>query len=163
MDTARNAWVERVLGIKLGAESAVQDPAIAPSSAAAGGGADVLKLWQDGKDSADSRFNTLATRLRAFDDIDLNQIADKGLYGLTSGGGTVALTKALMNYQSARGPDRTKAAGALQEALRQYRDALADSDLIDLLDGNPFGVKLDLFATLDAALKQIEASLPTSR
>lgn len=123
----------------------------------------MLKLWQDGKDSVDSRYNRFATRLRAFNDIDLNQIADKGLYGLTFGGGTVALTKALMDYQSARDPDRTKAAGALQEAVDQYRGALADNELVDLLDGNPFGMKVDLFATLDAALKQIEASLPTSR
>lgn len=146
--TEQDQWVTRVLGARLN-----KTPGVVPN------GGDPMALWRDAKDAVDTRLNALAAKLRSFEDEDFDQIADKGLFGLTGGGQTVALTKALMTYNGATGPGKAKAAADLRKSLDGYRAFLDGSELVELIDANPFGVQVMMFATLDHALGQLEAIL----
>lgn len=135
-------WVTRVLGVRIAAAS----------------GADTAKrlltLWQDAKDEVDAKINELAAAVREEGDPDLDQIADKGLIGVT-GGTAVKLTKAFLELRSA-GPDkRETAATALREAAQAYRNTVFAHPLVDLIDDNPWGIKVGLRAKLDVALTTV--------
>lgn len=116
-------------------------------------------VWQNAKESLDGKLEQLARELRALDDEDANQVAEYGLFGLTSGRETVGLIKALVEYDGADGGRRAQAGAALRQATAAYRKSLEANPIAEMLDANPFGVDLGLRATLGGALQQIESAL----
>lgn len=141
-DAEKRSWVLQVLGI---------DPARLAGAPTRGG---YLAIWRDAKESVDDALSALQKRLRATGDPDLVRIAEFGLYG-ASDGENVALMAALREAEA----DPDNAADILADAIEDYRDFLADSDAITLIDRNPFGVAITMRATLGAALDDIEQRL----
>jgi len=149
-DPQRDAWVERVLGIKLAPTTTTSKPRLAP-------GARLQPVWRDAKETVDAELNILANELRDFDDPDLNRIADLGLYSLGQGE-NVAMMKALIEYDAAS-PDKRDAAGKkLKAAVEGYRKILTNP-FASLIDTNPLGVKVGLCDTLGQALSDIEGAI----
>jgi hypothetical protein len=146
---AQDEWISRVLGVARRATGAQQ-----------AGSPDPLSVWRDAKEEVDGRLSALARELRTYGDVDFDQIANRGLYGLTGGGQNVALMAALTSYNGAAGEKRQAAAAAVRKAVGAYQSFLQASSLVDVLDENPFDVEIGLFSTLNGALRQISASLP---
>ena len=144
----RRQWLLRVLGLDL------------PLGASVGAAADAepLAVWRDAKEAVDGKLEQLARELRGFGDPDLERIADFGLFGLTEGE-SVALNKALFDYQRAAPAARVGAAGNVRKAVGAYRAALDAEPMVGLLDRNPFGVDIGVRRTLGGALDAIERGL----
>ena len=143
----QDAWIARVLGVSVaGAPASEAKP---PESAM-----DVRATWRDAKESTDAALSALASELRTYGDPDLERIADFGLFGI---GKTenVGLNKALIEFSAAAGERRAAAGKKLREAVGAYR-VIIDGDLVAEIDGNPFGVKVGVRATLGRALDEIE-------
>lgn len=138
-DTAKREWVSRVLGVPM------PDPAGGPATP-------LLPLWLDAKDDVDARLGRLQGALRGFGDPDLDRIAEYGLNGVT-GTRSVGLMVALREADApgADGRARRKAA----DAISAYRSFLDDSDVVQLIDSNPFGIEVGLKTTLGRALDTI--------
>jgi len=141
-DQAGREWVQRVLGVAL--------------SGAGGTGrkASFLAIWRDAKESVDAAIGALAGELRATGDPDLERIAEFGLFGLTEGEG-VALMAALREADA----NPARAQGRLTGAIGKYREFLAGSQVVTLIDRNPFGVQVSMRATLGHALDEMEQQL----
>jgi hypothetical protein len=115
---------------------------------------DVLAIWRSAKESTDEGISALQIALKGFGHTDLDQIADKGLNGMTEGN-QVAMIKALMEYEAA---DASKAADAAAKLLRQvdsYLGFLDRSELVALAEKNPFGVQVSIKKPLSTALHRI--------
>ena len=117
-------------------------------------GARLLALWQDAKDEVDAGINQLVAALRAEKDPDLDQIADRGLIGVT-GGNTVKLMAAFLELRGATAETRPKAAGVLRKAAESYRSTVFAHPLIDLIDNNPWGVQVGMKSRLEPVLDTI--------
>jgi hypothetical protein len=141
-------WVQRVLDV---------DVRTHDSSANQSGS--VRSIWTQAKDAIDTRLEVLGQTLRKYNDEQLNRIAEYGLFGLTEGGTTVGLISAMLEYDSATGARRETAAAVLRKAIQGYRGAMQGNRVMQLVDNNPFGVKVGLVATLDSALRQIEGAV----
>jgi hypothetical protein len=126
-----------------------------PGGVSASRAASVMGYWRDAKEAVDARLEALGRTLRGLEDPDLGQIAQYGLFGLTSGGQTVALMAALQSYDAAAPADRPAAAAAVGKAVTAYRAMLQSSPLAEALDDNPFGVEIGLLDTMDGAFRQI--------
>lgn len=95
----QTAWIARVLGVSVTLPSQPPVPA-----------GELLAQFRDAKDAVDAGISKLQAALRDTGDEDLVQVADYGLYGMTSGQG-VTLMKALMELHSAPGPLQQVVAG----------------------------------------------------
>lgn len=115
---------------------------------------DVRAIWRDAKESTDASLEALARELRSYDDPDLERIADFGLFGIGRGE-NVALNKALIEFAGARPESRDTVAKKLHAAVTAYRSVI-DGGLVDDIDNNPFGVSVNVRATLGQALDAIE-------
>jgi hypothetical protein len=143
-EAAKRAWIGRVLGVTAGSADAPHGP--------------LLPLWLDAKDEVDAKLGHLQGSLRGFGDPDLDRIAEFGLNGVT-GTSSVGLMVALREAD-APGADaaaRRKLAGAIDS----YRAFLDGSEVVKLIDDNPFGVAVGLQATLGRALDTLASSLGT--
>ncbi len=141
------AWVQRVLGI--GVASEAPGPRAMKTRPA-----ELLTLFQDSKDEVDVGLSRLQAEMRDTDDVDLIRIADYGMFGMTDGEG-VGLMKALFELRAAA-PDKQPAAlAAASKAAIAYKTKVFAHKLIDLVDGNPFGVQVGIKAKLGAALDTI--------
>lgn len=118
---------------------------------------ELLATFRDAKDDVDAGLNKLGAALRATGDVDMLQIADYGLFGMTEGGG-VGLLKALFDLRGA-GPERREAAlQAARQAAAKYRAAVLSDGIVDLVDANPFGVEVGIKSKLVAALDKIASA-----
>lgn len=144
----QDAWVNRVLGIS-----------IAPARGTATGTRSLMTVWRQAKDDVDGGLEALGYELRSLDDPDADEIADKGLFGITDGGATVGLMTALIDYDGAAAEGREGASAQLRKALAQYRSVLDKHPLADMLDNNPFGIKVGVQSTIGHALNEIDAAL----
>ena len=119
----------------------------------------VLARWQDATRQVDARLAALARELRSYDDVDFNQLADKGVHQLLEGRETSALEAAFAAYNAA-GPDQLVAAtAALRGAIADYRKFLDGSGLVEAIDDNPFDVSVEVYPTLNDALRRIDGDL----
>jgi len=144
---ARNDWIRRVLGVDVKTGAAVSSR-IGDGAAVRG---KLLPIWMDAKEEVDAGISRLQQALREFDDEDLNQIAEFGLFGATEGE-TVQLMVSLREADSGT-------EGALRKvrnAVADYRDFLDGAPIVDLIEDNPFGVAVPLRKVLGVALDQIE-------
>jgi hypothetical protein len=134
----QNEWVLKVLGVDV-------------KRAAARGGK-LTPIWTDAKERVDQGFDQLQRALRAVDDPDAQQLADYGLNGVTSRV-SVKLMAALMEADSGRGT------GNLVVAIDRFRNFLDGSPIVDLIEDNALGVKIQLREELGSALDTIAAKI----
>jgi hypothetical protein len=155
-DAAKDGWVVRVLGIDLQRRNQSGDEAL--EDAKAPDGATPRVIWQTAKEAVDMRLEQLAGALRSYNHPDLDRIADFGLFGLTRGE-SVALNRALIEYDAAPTSRKPAAGSQLQQAVGAFRAVLTQHPAIVQLDKNPFGVRPAMRATLSGALDRIEQAI----
>ncbi len=115
--------------------------------------ASALAIWRDAKETVDTGISALQDRMRAHPLKALGRIADAGLAGITSReavGMMVAVTEAERST--------TAAAPAVAKATAALRAFLA-TDAAAAIDENPFGVQVNLRATMQSAMSAIERSV----
>jgi hypothetical protein len=139
-DKEKRDWLNRVLGIQLGGSDGGKS--IGP----------LMPVWLDAKEEVDARLGKLQSSLRGYDNPDLNRIAEFGLNGVT-GTRSVGLMTALREADAAGADAKTRK--KLADAVSAYRGFLDTSDVVDLIDDNPFDVAIGLKATLGRALDAI--------
>jgi len=147
MATAQQAaWVERVLGIRAGG-----------AARPAGPWTQVLPIWRDAKETVDRDITRLQASLKAVGDDDLDQIAEYGLYGVTTGE-AVRLIAALHDADAKGGAPDARA--KLSRALEDYRGFLDGAPIVDLLERNdwhPVPLRKVLGGALDDMKKALAA------
>ena len=144
VDANKAQWMQRVLGVRVGA---------AAGAAAAPGGPrpKLTPIWMGAKEEIDAGISKLQDALRKTADDDLVQIAEFGLYGATQGE-TVKLMAALRVADGGSEGALSK----LLDAVGDYRDFLDGAPIVELIEDNPFGVKVPIRKTLGAALDELE-------
>jgi len=142
---AKDDWVLRVLGL------GVRRGASASSASVA----DVQRIWNAAKETVDAKLNELAKELRSFRDPQLDRIAERGLFGVTQGGETVSMVKAVQIYSQVGPQQRERATTALRMAIAKYRSGLSHPK-VKMVDNNPLNVDVALAATMEGALQEIE-------
>jgi hypothetical protein len=140
-DTAKQDWVTRVLGIRFG--GAGPDPEAVKAASMA---------WREASEAVDAQISKLQAMLKADDDEEMQEIAEFGLNGLTSGH-EVAVTAALIGAQRGNAADVPK----LAAAAREFQRFLETDERIEACDENPFGVPIDIRGQLLPALGQLAA------
>lgn len=154
--TARQAeWTQRVLGVAV-PNASVGKPSGAPPTRTPTAATKAAAVWTEAKDKVDSGISALARALRARPQKVLHRVADEGLFGLTTGGLTVPLTAAILEFDATVGPARAKAARALNQQIANYRTNLTGNPIVRLVDENPFGVDVGLRKTMLDALARLE-------
>jgi hypothetical protein len=156
----QSEWLQRVLGFTLPQDAATSTftPAASAAAPSPESSNDTRTIWREAKDEVDDKLNALAAALRQFDDPDMERIADFGLFGVTKGE-SVALMKALMDFETTPAERRATKAAPLQKAISGFRAVLTGHPFIGQIDNNPFGVTVAMRSTLGAALDQIERSI----
>ena len=145
MATAEQAaWVERVLGVKAG-----------DAARAAGPWTQVMPIWRDAKETVDGDITKLQAKLKATGDDDLEQIAEYGLYGATTGE-AVRLMAALRDADAQNGAPDARA--KLADAVDDYRSFLDGAPIVDLLEENDWQ-NVPLRRVLGKALDELESAL----
>jgi hypothetical protein len=134
-------WVFSVLGLDL-----TRPPMHAPAGK-------LLPIWVEAKDEIDAGIAQLQKALSATGDADLQQIAEYGLNGATTGQ-SAELMAALRDLDQSGKPESLDRVG---KAVSDYRNFLNGSRIVDLLEDNPFGVAVPIRRRLDAALGEILA------
>lgn len=140
-DQAKTEWVTRVLGIGFGGSGT--DPAAVKAAALA---------WREASEAVDAQLGKLQAALKADDDEEMQEIAEFGLNGLTSGH-KVAVTAALVGAVRGNAADVPK----LAAAARRFQQFLETDERIEACDDNPFGVPVDIRGQLVPALEQLAA------
>jgi len=142
-------WVSRVLGITLlpaGAHDGVHLWRAA------------RETWQAASDAVDKQIGSLQVALLATGHGMLNQIADSGLNGITSGN-KVSLLAAISEIGDGAGDKLDRGRTKALKAVRAFRAFLAHDLRVAACDENPFGVSVSIRATLGGALAQMETAL----
>ncbi|HET6609206.1 MAG TPA: hypothetical protein VFG62_21210 [Rhodopila sp.] len=140
-DAKKTDWVSRTLGVQF-----------RNSQKSAGPRQKLLPIWTDAKETVDTYISRLQDALREQEDEDLDSIAEFGLYGVTTGQ-SVGLMAALREADSS---GSAKAYEKVRDAVEDYRDYLEGAPIVDLVEDNPFGVKVPLRDTLVPALNELE-------
>jgi len=171
---ARAAWIQRVLGVSLDAPVALDasraawaaaGPAASPNSGAVtdmtssnrSESAEVtpvaiplVRTWTDAKEAVDQQLNGLYAMLRKAGVPALGEIA--GEIEAVLGTFRVGLTRALMDYDQAAGPEKNAARAAALAAIDDYKTRIPADKHVIAADTNPFGVRVTARETLGAAL-----------
>jgi len=112
--------------------------------------------WHEACATVEDRLEALRTKLRSSGDPELVDIANSGLFGITT---PPALSEAIEAMSSADGSAAPSQATSTKQALAQYVKFLTTDERIKACDSNPFGVTLGIRATLTPALNQLNAAL----
>lgn len=115
----------------------------------------VLRDWQASLEAVDTRISRLCQFLIATGDAELKQIAEFGLNAVT-GNHKVRLQAALIDL---RGGDLPKAVAKALPLVQGFRNHVAKSDTVAACDENPFGIKVEMRATLGPALDRLASAL----
>lgn len=115
-------------------------------------------IWRTAKEQTDAGVTGLQTALKSHRSSALDRIADAGLNGITEGN-SVAMMRALMDYDSAAADSRAKASATVLKQVDAYRTFLSGSTVLDLVENNPFGVPVAIKAPLTAALDNIAGAV----
>ena len=143
-EAEKRAWIQKVLGIDVGAtgSGAPQQEWRPPQPP--------LPIFMDAKEEVDVEIDRLQRKLREYEDEDLDQIVEFGLFGATQGE-TVGLIAALREAERGGEAARKRVIGAVQD----YQDFLAGAPIVALMEDNPFGVSVTR-ADTRAALSKLE-------
>jgi len=144
---ACDAWVQRVLGVGVPTASANDAPAPAPDLTAA------LAGWEDALEKTNTQIEALQMALRASPDKDLHDIAEFGLNAITANH-RVKLQVALTELRNG-----APSAGAALKLVTSLLGHIDTDVRVAACDANPFGVRMNLHATLAPALSQLAAAL----
>jgi hypothetical protein len=137
-----SAWVRRVLGVDPGGD---------------GGGPDLdqaLAAWRAALAEVDEQITGLQRVLRGAPDQDLQDIAEFGL-GAMTGSHKVKLQAALMEASGRN----TAAAAKAARLAGAFAAHLNGDKRVAACDGNPFGPRLAIRATLVPALEGLRRAL----
>ena len=153
-------WVRRVLGITVGAAraDAAPKPGAPPNGNTAARWQAARAGWLAAGEAADGQIAELQKVLRASGDDTLAEIAEFGLNGIT-GNLRVPLAAALIELGAGDPAAMQKAGPKALGIIGDYRKFLDTSEAIEVCDGNPFGAKVALRATLGGALQELAATL----
>ncbi|MEX0282064.1 MAG: hypothetical protein AB3N13_12850 [Arenibacterium sp.] len=118
----------------------------------------LVAIWREAKEQSDAGISALQTKLRGHGHPDLKNIADAGLSRVTQGN-QVGLMRALMDYSASGAADRDKARDRLVRQIEEYRKFLSGSRVIQLLENNPYGVKVTVRSVMASALDRISRKI----
>jgi hypothetical protein len=118
----------------------------------------VLPVWMQAKDSVNDQISRLQTAFRNSRHPLAQDIADKGLNGITRRL-QVGLQAALMEYDAASAEQLAAAAARLRSAMVAMRQFLDSDAVLPMLEKNPYGVMVAIRSTLGSALDSIERRL----
>jgi hypothetical protein len=139
MADTHEAWVERVLGLRMGGTSETSEASPSDLSKAVAG-------WEDALSKSDTQIGALQQVLRGSPDKDLQDIAEFGLNAIT-GNHRVKITAALTDLK--RG---APSAGTALKLVTSLLDYINTNERVAAIDANPFGVRMNLAGTLAPAL-----------
>jgi hypothetical protein len=149
MTVSKAEWVKRVLGLDLGAATAKVPPDADKRR--------LLEIWRDAKETVDQGIAALQKACLtqkvspAVADM-LHEVAEKGLNGVTN--------RASVGMMAAMTEAETSPAARVtaMKAVANFEAFLA-TPVADMIDDNPFGVKIGLRNTFGDALNTIKARL----
>lgn len=125
--------------------------------------AEAKAAWRAAVDTVNGQIAALQSALKKIDDVELHEIAEFGLAGVT-GNFKVPMMAAIVEIDQARGGASLKKAaakaGGIAKAFNAY---LASEETVAVTDANEFGVPVTLRASLGKALSGIEAALAAVR
>jgi hypothetical protein len=143
----RHEWIKRVLSVDPTAAAASPTPA------------DLVGLWWDAKDRVNAQIDDLRRVFMATEHPLATAACEAGL-GAFSGGVLVRFQAALLNYKQASAAKRAAVGAQLGKVAADLRSFIADSAMLPLLEGNPFGVNVTIRPEVLRALDAILAQLP---
>ena len=117
--------------------------------------AGVRNSWPDALEKVGAQIGKLQIAFRNTGEPLGVEIADKGLSGLT-GRLRVGLQAALIELESAADPQLPQAIAKLRSAAAAMQVFLDTDPVLPLLDGNPYGVMVNIRGVLGAALAAID-------
>ena len=152
----RAEWIQRVLGVTIGAGSAgaFDEAAFKRSFKAA------LVKWRDASQSVDGQLGEIRTALLETDDAALHRIAEFGLNGIT-GRHKVGLQAALLEVGQAGGAAVPPLARKAAQAAREFQAFVQSDPRVKACDQYP-DLKTPIGATLVAALGALAQALAVS-
>ena len=147
MSSKQDAWIERVLGVRVGfAGSDGAKPRLQRAIAA----------YSAASEQVDQQIGRLQAVLRQAPDEELNDIAEYGLNGLTANH-RVRLQAALVGI--AAGTFTQQQAQATANLVQSYADHVGSDERFAACDRNPFGVAMTLRDTLGSGLRALQDAL----
>jgi hypothetical protein len=114
--------------------------------------------WLSANADVDSQIAQLQTALRSTNDVELHEIAEFGMNGLT-GNNKVRLMAALRDILEAAPDKRGKHAKAALKVSNAFRAHLQSSGTVEACENNPFGVQVAIRRILLPVLDQLDAVL----
>lgn len=119
--------------------------------------------WRDALDTVNGQIAALQSALKKIDDVELHEIAEFGLAGVT-GNYKVPMMAAIIEIDQARGgASLRKGAAKAGDIAKAFNAYLASEETVAVCDANEFGVPVTLRASLGKALSGIEAALAAVR
>ncbi|MBI4692899.1 MAG: hypothetical protein HY749_02670 [Gammaproteobacteria bacterium] len=113
--------------------------------------------WMEASDAVDAQIAKLQSALRGQDDVDLHEIAEYGLNGVT-GGFKVPLMAAIRDIDD-QGSGDEDAIADLRDIIAGFRGHLESDERIAVCDDNPFRVAVSIRKTLGDALAEMATAL----
>lgn len=114
--------------------------------------------WNDAIDEVNQQLNALAARLRQSSDPRLHDIAEFGLAKIMAGH-HVPLRAALLDVAGANTDQQGPVIAKTINILTGFENHLSSHPYVDACEKNPFGVTVQLRATLNPALKGLRTAL----
>lgn len=114
----------------------------------------LLDAWQKAIATIDPQLNKLATAIKGVGDPRLDEIADKGIQGMTAGFRT-KLQAALLEARFSSGARQDKALKKAVSLADKFVDVVYDDPRFEACDRNDFGVTVTLRKSLGTALRFI--------
>ncbi len=138
----------------------------APTSASEGEGeegqATTVGVWVDARDKVVAQMQALQAALvkeaQETGDADYSLIANKGLAGITKRL-QVGLHVALLEFDRASGDARATARTKAHTVVKDFQTFLGTDGLVKLAENNPWNIKVEISATLGAALERLSKTL----
>ena len=158
---ARDAWVEQVFGIQIGAPGANGGDAsedVSGEEAPGQSWEQAVASWQDASEDVDAQISQLQAALKQSDFSFLHKIADAGLNGITANH-KVPVLAAIQDVNRASGNGRQKAAKKARSSVDAFIAHLNGDARVQACDDNPFGVSVGIKSTLVPALQKLGAAL----
>lgn len=145
-------WVLRVLGVETAQrESSAPEPT---HGALPQSGSDPLGVWRDAKDRVNDQLEKLRLAFMKTRHPLAGAACEAGLGGF-SGGIFTTFQVALIEFNTADGRDRIARAEKVRQLGGKLGKFIATSDMLPILEANPFGVRLTLRTDVLSAIERI--------
>lgn len=118
----------------------------------------VMAVWRDAKDQMDRNITALTSAMKNHGHPVYKSLAEFGLGGVLEGA-NARIVAALVDFDGAPAETRADVGNTLAKTISSVRESIGKGKAIDLLDQNPFGISMDLRATLESAFDEIEAKV----